>query len=77
MSCPKITEGYRRKTTYRTIQYALVYRLWPRVAVQRNSKLAEPEGGFNSAHDTRLTLSLARCALYQTYWSLATKHLYL
>jgi hypothetical protein len=75
MSCPEITGGYRRKTTHRNHAIRTNYRLWPRVAVQRNSKLAEPEGGFDSAHDTRLPLSPARCALYRTYWSLATKHI--
>ena len=77
MSCPEITGGCRRKTTDRHHAIRIGCRRWPRVAVQRNSKLAEPEGGFDPTHDTGLTLSPARCALCRTYWSLATKYFYL
>jgi hypothetical protein len=30
-------------------------------------QVTEPEGGFDTARDTRLTLSLARCSLYRIY----------
>lgn len=65
---PVITEGYRRRLL--TGRRARDASGRSALVLRRGSaklQVTEPEGGFDTARDTRLTLSLARCSLHRIY----------